>query len=98
MNDCVWRSCERAMTSTGLLFIRAAAGTAEWFPSYVTQESGGLDHGFFIDYFTTYLPREIFIANHNCDFAPIANSQLYSSLYSKHMGLFVFVRRRAQCS
>ena len=27
--------------------------TKEWFPSCVTQEWGGLDHGFFIDYFTT---------------------------------------------
>jgi len=25
----------------------------EWFPSHVTQEWGGLDHGFFLEYFTT---------------------------------------------
>ena len=32
--------------------VRTYSG-AEWFPSYVTQEWGGLDHEFFLDYFTT---------------------------------------------
>jgi len=31
----------------------SVSGTGDRFPSYVTQEWGGLDHGFFIDYFTT---------------------------------------------